>query len=37
MMPSGGYGLEDNDEDFTTSDAELQEYLEKLRVKIKIF
>ncbi len=36
-MPSSDHGLEDNDEDFTTSDAELQEYLEKLRVKIKIF
>lgn len=37
MMPSDGLNVEDNDADFTTSEAELQEYLEKLRVKIKIF
>ncbi len=37
MMPFEGYGRDEPEEDFTTSEAELQEYLEKLRVKIKIF
>ena len=37
MIPSDGYGMDDSDENFVTSDEELKEYLEKLRVKIKIF